>query len=158
MKTKPITKFLKKHQTPLLIAAGVLVAALIVWIFARNKTAKNDKENNDPSAITGTPVTPGIDFYELAERMLHAFIDGFGTDEEAVYAILGQLRTRADWVNLKRKYQEMWNEGSWLEKGIHQIVSWKTGNLPTDLKDELTKSELQRCRNILTANGITPDF
>jgi len=157
MKTTDVKKFFKKNKTTLLIALGV-AAVLVVWIIVRNSTRRKDNENNNPETITGTSITPGIDFRELAERMLHAFIDRFGTDEDAVYAILDQLRTQADWVNLKRKYQEVWKDENWLAQGIHMLISMKTGNLAQDLKDELTNSELQQCRDILLSKGITPDF
>lgn len=157
MKTTAVKKFFKKNKTTLLIALGV-AAVLVVWIIVRNSTRRKDNENNNPETITGTSITPGIDFRELAERMLHAFIDRFGTDEDAVYAILNQLRTQADWVNLKRKYQEVWKDENWLAQGIHMLISMKTGNLAQDLKDELTNSELQQCRDILLSKGITPDF
>lgn len=157
MKTNEITKFLKNHKTPLLIVLGVAVV-VIIWAIVRNSARRKDSENNNPATITGTPVTQGIDFRELAERMLHAFIDRFGTDEDAVYAILDQLRTQADWVNLKRKYKEVWGDESWIAQGIHMLISLKTGNLVQDLKDELNNKELQKCREILLSKGITPDF
>ena len=37
MKTNEITKFLKKHKTPLLIAAGVIVVAVVVWIIVKRQ-------------------------------------------------------------------------------------------------------------------------
>lgn len=158
MKTTDIQKFLKKNQKPLLIALGVLVVAVVVWLVVRNAARRKDSENNNPETITGTTITIGIDFRELAERMLHAFIDRFGTDEDAVYAVLDQLRTQADWVNLKRKYKEVWKDENWLAQGIHMLISMKTGNLVQDMKDELNNKELQQCRDILLSKGITPDF
>ena len=158
MKTAEIKKFLKKNKTPLLIAAGVIVVIVVIWIIVRNRNKGNAYYNDNPETITGTSVTPGTDFRDLAKRMLHAFIDKFGTDEDAVYAVLGQLKSQADWVKLKREYEKVWSDESWLEQGIHIVISMKSGNLVADMKDELSSKELARCRSILEENGITPDF
>ena len=157
MKTNEITKFLKKNKKQILIAVGILVAVTVVWIVVK-KLWQRSENNENPEDITGTQVTVGIDFSDLAKRMLQAFTADPGTDEDAVYTILGQLKTQADWVNLKRKYEKAFEELDWFSTHVFSFFERLTGNLPHDLQSELTKKELARCRSILEDNGITPDF
>ena len=160
MKTNEITKFFKKNQDTILVALGVIVILIVVWIivknaiFTGNKTKKKEIEDS-----TGQKVTEGLIFSDLAKRMFTAWISTIGTDEAEVYAILGQIKNQADWEYLKVAYEDYWNSLPIAEQLIHTTFGLGlSGVLVADFRRELNKRELQRCREILEGNNITPGF
>lgn len=160
MKTNEIKKFLKKHKTPLLIAAGVIVLAIVVWIIIKRQRKSDPKSQKEKvEDLTGQIVTAGLNFDDLAQRMFTAWISMLGTDENEVYAILAQMNNQADWEYLKDRYEAYWNGLPTYEQIIHTTVGLGlTGVLVSDFRRELDKSELQRCRDILIGHGIEPGF
>ena len=160
MKTTEIKKFLKKHKTPLLIAAGVIVLAIVVWIIIKRQRKSDPKSQKEKvEDLTGQIVTAGLNFDDLAQRMFTAWISMLGTDENEVYAILAQMNNQADWEYLKDRYEAYWNGLPTYEQIIHTTVGLGlTGVLVSDFRRELDKSELQRCRDILIGHGIEPGF
>jgi hypothetical protein len=160
MKTTDIKKFFKKNKTPLLIAAGVIVLVVVVWIIVKrtrkpNPTSQKEKVED----LTGQQVTAGLNFDDLAKRMFTAWISTLGTDENEVYAILAQMNNQADWEYLKARYEAYWNGMPMYEQFIHTTAGLGlTGVLVSDFRRELSKSELQRCRDILAGHGIEPGF
>lgn len=162
MKTKPITKFFKKNKTALLIAAGVVVLAVVVWIIVRRKSIGiNSQDKELAEQNTGHPVTVSTNWNDLATRLRKAFSgpNSSGTDEGEVYAVMGTLRNQADWEYLKRYWTRYCENLPWWQRFTDTLLN--TGNyksLTTLLSYELDSGELQRVRDILAANGITPDF
>lgn len=157
MKTTDITKFVKKNQKTLLIALGVIVAVVLVWIVVKKLNLRNQKEKIQE--LTGEDLTPGLNFDDLAKRMFTAWISIWGTDEAEVYSILNQMQNQADWEYLKIRYEAYWNSLSIAEQLIHTTAGLGlTGVLVSDFRRELNKKELQHCREILQSKGITPDF
>ena len=160
MKTVEIKKFLEKNKKQLLIALGVILAIVVVWIIIKrlrknNPESQKDKVENE----TGQTVTQGLVFDELARRMFNAWVSTWGTDEAEVYSILGQMNTQADWEYLQARYESYWNSMSFVEQLVHNIGGLGlSGILVSDFRRELNKKELQRCRDILTAKGINPGF
>ena len=161
------TKFKFKDLTPKqAIAVAIIVAVIVavVWLLwgkiasffrdVRTKTIdKNDSEN-----ATGTNVTPTIDFTGLCDQLYNAGPRRYGTDEVAIYNVLGVLKTPADYHYLCRCWASYWKGLGWMAR--HNDTSFGFGNstLSGMLSNELTQSELQNCRDILTRKGITPDF
>ena len=95
----------------------------------------------------------------MAKRMFTAWIATFGTDENEVYSILGQLNNQADWEYLKARYEAYWNSLPTYEQFIHTTAGLGlSGTLVSDMRRELNKTELQRCRDILNGKNIIPDF
>lgn len=161
MKTTDIKKFLKKNQKPLLIALAVVVVLVVVWLIWRRSRGLNINNQQLAEENTGTPVTVSINWRDLAARLRQAFSgpNASSTDEAEVYAVLGMLRTQADWEYLKRYWTEYCNSLSWwqrLNDNIMNTTNYKS--LTASLIYELSNSELQHCREILLAKGITPDF
>ena len=161
MKTKDITKFLKKNQKPLLIALGVLAVAVVVWLVFRRSRGISADQQHLAEQNTGEHVTVSINWRDLAIRLRKAF-SGPGsssTDEAEVYAVLGVLRNQADWEYLKRYWTEYCNSLPWwqrLNDNLMNTTNYKS--LVSALKYELDSGELQQCRDILLSKGITPDF
>lgn len=157
MKSNELIKFFKKNKKQLLIAAGVIVVLVVVWIVVRRSRRTVAKTKIE--TLTGQTVTDGLNFDDLAKRMLTAWISTFGTDEEEVYAILGQMNNQADWEYLKAAYEAYWNSLPVAEQIIHTTFGLGlSGVLVPDIRRELNKKELQQCRDILEANNITPGF
>lgn len=162
MNTKKITKFLKDNQKPLLIAAGVLVVALVVWILVRRaKRGVKANELSQAEQLTGQAVTPGQNWNDLARRLRQAFSgpNSSGTEEAEVYAVLGALRNQADWEYLKRYWTAYCESLSWWQRLNDNLMNTTNySSLTASLIYELSNSELAQARSILAANGITPDF
>jgi hypothetical protein len=86
-------------------------------------------------------------------------VSGPGTNESEIYSVLAELRTQADWEYLQRYWENSMDKvnigwGGLILSGMMGIATTLIGTL----KSELTKKELQHCRDILTENGITPGF
>lgn len=160
---KEITGFLEKHKKPIVTAIVVVVVVALVWGGYKmlSRFLKNKKNAADAEDFTGTEVSSGFPVGDLCAQIAMACRGPFGwkTDEEAIYGALGQLRTQADWVYMQsywatNVYSNVSNFGAsmaWVFRNISQSL---TGTLLS----ELSSSELQKCRDILTAKGITPGF
>lgn len=161
-KSKNILKWADSNKkTILIVSAVILSVVLTIWlgkkIFAfvakkiNQAKIKNDSENHTRTDVTGT-----LQFGSLVTRIIEA-VKGVGTNEQEIYNVLGELRTQADWDALKRTWSAAY---SGLGK-LQQFVIYTSGcraTLSSTLFAELDASELQHCREILIANGITPDF
>lgn len=160
MKVAEITKFLKKNKTPLLITLGVIVLIIVVWIVVKQMRKTNaTTQKTEVESMTGQQVTAGLNFDDLAKRMFTAWVSTIGTDENEVYSILDQMNNQADWEYLKARYEAYWNGMPVYEQIIHTTAGLGlSGVLVSDFRRELDKSELQRCRDILTGKGINPGF
>jgi hypothetical protein len=158
MKTTDVKKFFKKNKTTLLIAAGVVLLAIIVWVIVRRTRKGPTAQKEKVEDLTGQQVTAGLNFDDLAKRMFTAWIT-FGTDENEVYSILDQMNNQADWEYLKARYEAYWDSLPMYEQFIHTTFGLGLlGVLVSDFRRELSKSELQHCRDILIGHGIEPGF
>lgn len=168
MKSKEITKFLKKNKT-LVIVAGVvlLVAAVLVILKKLNVIGSSGlKSDSEIESGTGTSITHSLDFYHLVERLWDATVSYHslpwvvswwptGTNEAEIYAVLSTLNSQADYMKLEKEWVNYYNSKSWLIRNL----DWQAhGTVPAVLKSELTGKELQQCRDILRSRDITPDF
>ena len=161
MKTSDITKFFKKNKTPLLIAAGVLVVLVVALLVWRKYRGVNSNDKNDAEDLTGQQITSGMNWKDLAVRLRKAFggPNASGTDENEVYLVLGALRNQADWEYLKRYWTTYCESLPWWQRVNDNLMNGTDHkSLTASLIYELDNSELQRCRDILADNGITPDF
>ncbi len=167
MKTTDIQKFLKKNQKPLLIALGVLAVVVVVWIvIKKRRNPQGLKTESEIESSTGTNITSSLDFYHLAERLWNATVSyrslpiivswwPTGTNEKEVYAVLECLNTQADYMMLENAWVNYYKQKSWY---VQHMNLQAESTVPAILRSELDANELQRCRDILTAKGITPDF
>ena len=89
------------------------------------------------SAAAATPL-------RAADRaaMLHKATEGLGTDEEAVYRVLGQVESQADFDAVARAFAE-------------RYPTTYGGDLTACLEREMTSLELQRCRDVLRARRVS---
>lgn len=161
MKTTDITKFVKKNKKMLLIALGVIVAAVVAWIVWKKTKGVDTKDKELAEQATGQSITPGLNWNDLADRIRRAFSgpSSSGTDEAEVYAVLATLRNQADWEYMKRYWTTYCDSLPWWKRLNDNLMN--TGNYKSiiaSLKYELSSGELQHCREILQSKGITPDF
>ena len=163
MNTKEIKKFFVKNKKPILIAVGVIVAVVVVWIvWKRIKNGlQNQADKEQAEENTGQSVTTSINWRDLAVRLRKAFggPNSSGTDENEIYLVLGTLRNQADWEYLKRYWTSYCDSLPWWQS-LNDVLMNGTNykSLTASLIYELDSSELQTCRNILEQKGITPDF
>ena len=158
MKTKEITKFLKKNQKPLLIALVVLVVIVVVWVVVKKIRTFIAKKNiqNDAETLTDSELTPGLHHGELLAQIAEA-CKGLGTNENAIYSALEQLRTSADWEYMKTAWSLTFSELSSWERSLARVMGLSQ-SLTATLASELDRSELQHCRDILEEKNIVPGF
>lgn len=160
MKTS-LKNFVKENQTALLIALGVVVVAFVVWIIWRKSKGINTRDKELAEQNTGQQVTVSINWNDLAVRLRKAFSgpNSSSTNEAEVYAVLGTLRNQADWEYLKR-YWTTYCESLpfWMRLRDNLFNTGNYKSLTASLIYELDSRELQQCRSILEAKGITPDF
>lgn len=159
MKTSKAITFFKENKKTILIASAVVAVVVVVVVLIKKIKAAVIKKNlkDDATTLTGTDLTPGLHIGALAAAILEA-CGGPGTDEEAIYGALNQLRTPADWEYMK---------SAWSATFAETLKSWQMSllrlqgisqSLTATLSNELNRKELQKCRDILSAKGITPDF
>ena len=160
MKKQEIADFFKNNKTTILIASAIIAVVIVVWIVVRQvRKGTSSGQKDEAENLTGQTVTSGLNFNELSKRLFTAWISTWGTDEAEVYSILGQMQNQADWLYLQSRYQSYWSGLPWYERIIHTTAGLGLiGTLVSDMRRELSKKELQKCRDILTAKGITPGF
>lgn len=159
MNTKELKKFFVKNKKPILIAVGVIVAVVVVWIIVKRLRRNPTTQKEKVEELTGQQVTAGLNFDDLAKRMFIAWVSTFGTDENEVYSILEEMNNQADWEYLKERYAAYWDSLPVYEQIIHTTAGLGlSGVLVSDFRRELNRNELQHCRNILTAKNINPGF
>ena len=158
-----ITGFFKKYKKPIVTTIVVIVVVVLVWGGYKmlSRLLKNKKNAADAESFTGTDVSAGLPVGDISAQIAMACRGPFGwkTDEDAIYGALGQLKTQADWTYLQsywstNVYSNLSNFGASMAWTFRNISQSLTGTLMA----ELSSSELQKCRDILTAKGITPGF
>lgn len=160
---KTAGKWISDNKNPILIVLAVIVSAWITWIVAKKLIMlyRTRKSKSDAETLTGLNITPGLQFDEIMAQIAMA-CKGFrslNTDEEAIYAALSQLQNQADWEYI----QSLWSDRVYSQlKGWQAAVVWSyhgiSQSLVGTLMNELSSSELQKCREVLEAKGITPGF
>ncbi len=87
--------------------------------------------------------------YLLWADQLYGAMDGNGTDENAINAVMAQMKNSDDWNQLVKTYGVRK-----LTKGFGLITS-NEGTLPANLRSELTESEMEKYVNVhLTKFGV----
>jgi len=88
--------------------------------------------------------------YAAFADALFAAMDGFGTDEDAIYNIFYKMNNKIDVLKLIDAY------------GVRNkaVLTWfsSSTNLNDSLKDELSASELSKLNGILQSKGIDYSF
>ena len=163
-------KFNAKNMSPAAIVAicvvvvMLIVLVIIVWKKTGGqivdaikgkideKNSEKDFNSSTSEAHNETGQNPTISKAKAAMLcdQIYKACRYAGTDEQAIYSALRQLKNQADWVLLKNFYSE------WYRDNTYHI--WGESTLVGTLTGDLSASELQNCRNILDEAGITPDF
>lgn len=140
------------------IAIGVLagVGYLVYYIVSKTgdiKEGKTERQedkawNDELEKLQTKPTLSKAQILALANK-IHAAMDGYGTDEEAIVKAFRTLKNSADFVSLQAAY------------GIQKISSgrWNiepdyTGNLTASLSTELSDYWITKINAILKAKGI----
>lgn len=145
-----INKFID-NLTPTRLIAWVIVLVLIGWIIYRiYKGVKSTL--SDYSAVKdydsdGLNLSYESNWYNEAANKLFFAMNGAGTDEDAIIAIIDQLQTKDDWNKLVKVYGVRTLDAFW--------INTCTGNLPTCLMSELSGSDLDKIRSKLLSIGVT---
>jgi len=135
-----------------LIAGGA--AYLLYFLFFRRKKAEVMEEQAlQQEAGTGSaPTYPASQFYAWANRIENAFFD-IGTDEEAVFQIIGSLRNNADFLKLKEAFGTREYTGGFLPGFVSPDLT-----LDGWIQQELDGSDINELNSILSRKGITYRF
>lgn len=159
---KTAGKWIAKNKKPILIAVAVVVAAWITWIIIKRLKIyyKNRVSKTDAETLTGQSITPGLQFDEIIGQIVsacHGF-RGWNTNEQAIYSALARLKNQADWEYI----QSLWSDGYSTLNKFDSAMAWSifgiSESLVGTLMNELSSSELQKCRDVLKSNGIDPGF
>lgn len=158
---KEIQKYFPRLPKGVIIAIAVIAVLVVCWFVFGKKLARNyinNKTKTEAENYTGTNTTQNLNFAGLRDRLISA-VSGPGTRETEIYNVLSELNTQADWEYLQRYWQISLSKdnigwGGLILSGMMGVDSTLIGTL----KSELTKKELQQCRDILTANNIQPGF
>lgn len=127
-----------------IIAWLIIIIILVIIIIFINKTIKKLKQNkqdkdlvkeSEQAIVLGNLTYTEADYKAMADK-LYIAMKGIGTDEEAIYEVIGRLRTRSDWYALVKAF------------GIRKSGSF-SGNLVQWLSDELDETERARVNYIL---------
>lgn len=136
----------KKYIKYAAIAGGVL---LVLYILKRNKDKSNSSGGNNNSGGGGVK-DQDLPYTSMADEIFEA-MNGYGTNEAKINAVLERLQKKSHWDSLVSAY------------GIRKLSSGRgnvfvsdfTGNLPNSLINELDSSELKTVNNILSKIGVS---
>jgi len=142
----------KKLKNRILIAGGVILGLVLLNKYLNSKKGSNFNVCDLPggcgsggSGATGN----GLDYYTLADN-LFSYMDGYGTNNKSIYAILNSLSNQNDWDMLQKAYGRRT-----ISSGLGNVfVDDFTGDLKSSLEDELSKSEYTKAKKALTDKGI----
>lgn len=144
--TKTVTKvnWVKLALTIVVIGvAGWLLTFLLIKgiSMVKNKILEGKLVDRANAEIKDGDVTlTPSELSNMADR-LHAAMAGLGTDEEAVYAVFRQLRTRSDLMALVKAFG--------IRKG-ESLSQWLTS--------DLSRKEIEKVNAILVNNRINYSF
>lgn len=150
--TDNISKLLasQKAKTYAYIALAIVVIAVIIWIVCEltgTTTKIKDKyaQKKLDELLDNEISTQAVSLNEATAKALadkiHEAMDGWGTDEDAVYEVMNKMNSRSDVVLLIKTF------------GIRDgknLVQWITS--------ELNASERAKVNNILQTNNVNYEF
>lgn len=147
---KEINKFID-NLTPTRLIGWLILLALVSWIVYKiyisvKSTLSDYSAVKDYDSDILNLSYPNTWYNEAAERLFIA-MNGAGTDEAAIIAIINQLETKDDWNKLVKVYGVRTLDAFW--------INTCTGNLPTCLMSELSGSDLDKIRSKLLSIGVT---
>ncbi|HPX58988.1 MAG TPA: hypothetical protein PK495_08330 [Bacteroidales bacterium] len=136
----------RKAMAILILIAGTILLIYFVWRLVK-KTVSNVGTSIGASAALATEIASGGNLsysdneYEHFAARIYKAVKGVGTDEEAIYQIFAQMRTKADVLKLIQTFGL---------KDNMTLTEW--------LYDDLNAKELDKVNSILSAQGIDYRF
>eukprot|EP01065_Artemidia_motanka_P001401 TRINITY_DN10632_c2_g1_i2.p1 TRINITY_DN10632_c2_g1~~TRINITY_DN10632_c2_g1_i2.p1 ORF type:complete len:1211 (+),score=401.82 TRINITY_DN10632_c2_g1_i2:60-3692(+) len=93
-------------------------------------------------AAADPPASPGSSAQaaSIAKKLLKA-MDRWGTDEDAIFSALSEVKTQKMWGDVIASFRDVGPK-------------FNGGNLLRSLEDELSGSDMQKCRVVLLGNGV----
>jgi hypothetical protein len=120
-----------------------IVAVILYYIYRKMRTAIQEKKliadvNSEilPSQLNYTDVQ-----YQAFASKLYMAMKGIGTDEEAIYSVMQQMKSRSDLMRVIAVFGV---------KDDMTLNEW--------MSDELNASEIQKVNTLLASNGILYNF
>lgn len=137
----------------------IVIAIILLWVFWNTlqgyyMTAKNTLQNTGEMAgLQSQGITPtytAAQYSDMADSLFTA-MDGYGTNEDKIYAVFNKLRNDADFIKLDQAF------------GVRGATDDLFGfYAATDLQgwiiDDLDSSEITKLNNILRKKGISHTF
>jgi len=146
---KPITP---RH----LIYAGIGILILYLSIRSMFGKSTNNPRDKMDDAIKSVLKPENLSYttaqYEIfCQRLSTAFVDGWGTDEDAIYEVFQQMKTNSDVLMLI----DVYGVRNYPEATLFWGEDWPLIEI---IYNELTNSEIAEINSILKTNGITYTF
>lgn len=140
----------------LLIGAGVGVYFLIKALngFRANFGERQEVQNasDELNKLNENPSTrQKLSSYQALQiaNAIHTAMDGWGTNEEAIYTNLRLLKNNADWLAITKAYGSRE-----IDSGRGNISPNMTGTLTQCLQEELDSNERKKVNEILKIRNI----
>ncbi len=142
-------------QTPRLDIEKALyvIAAIVGLIFIvkliKQISYKIGSEIPDYVPSTGMNLTYNRDTYKTMANQLYNAMNGCFTDESTIYDVLKRLKTKDDWIYLKRIFGK--------RKATKRCLfdSFKGGTLEEWLYEDLDRGERRKVNEILSRIGVS---
>ena len=143
------------------IIGGIGIVGYNIYKTIKKKQSQKDQKKELDNAndtvvnLTKAGQKPSLDSFKLAQlaNQIHSALDGYGSDESAVYRVFVQVKNDLDVVNLTKAY------------GIRKLSSGKwnpatdfEGTLGQSLTEELDAKEIDALNTILAKKGIKYRF
>ena len=150
--TESITKFFasQKAKTYIYIALALVAAAAIIWIVCeltgttaklKDKYAQKKLDELLENEISAPAVTLNEATAKALADKLYEAMDGWGTDESAIFEVMNEMKSRSDVLMLIRTF------------GVRDgknLVQWITS--------ELNAKDRAQVNNILATNNVNYKF
>jgi len=134
-----------KKEFVFLIVAFAVFAVLAFIVF--KKFFKNDETGAAGKEIDKSELSGSLADFEGWANQLYQAMNGSGTNEQTIYAVLGNLKTKSDYYQLVKSFDVRQNEGTFSNNFSGTLSEWLTFELDTN--------ELTKVREILKKINIT---
>ena len=135
-----------EHKNFWRILFGILILVAIVLIVRFLQRIAPKKDPMSEIKINTSELSFPQSQYMLWADQLYSAMRGWGVSKNSIFAVIEQLRTKADWDQLVKTY------------GVRQIKTWwwntSNGTLPASLRDELSTSSMDRINRHLANFGV----
>lgn len=134
------------------IGLVVLYRTLSGFVSEQSGRRENQSASNELDKLNENPATrqklSGYQAEQLANA-IHTAMDGYGTNEDAIYVAFRQLKNNADFLAVTKAYGvRKVSSGQW------SVVGDMKGTLTQCLQDELDSDERKKVNEILKARNI----